>query len=155
MTFNSIIESKLYWQDSMRTVYKKDCRDMSELADNSVQAVITSPPYWGLRKYSGEQDLIWGGKSDCGHHWVDQIKKGITGGKDNPYAETLKIKGVENYRETPDSVSASCFLCGAWKGQLGLEPIPDCGRHYLKLKDDLTLKQKEYVLNELRKLGAI
>jgi len=27
---------------------------MSELPDGSVQCVPTSPPYWGLRKYSGE-----------------------------------------------------------------------------------------------------
>jgi len=32
---------------------------MTELEDNSVQCVVTSPPYWGLRKYAGEQDLIW------------------------------------------------------------------------------------------------
>jgi DNA modification methylase len=30
------------------------------LADNSVQCVVTSPPYWGLRKYAGEQELDWG-----------------------------------------------------------------------------------------------
>jgi DNA modification methylase len=29
------------------------------LADNSVQCVVTSPPYWGLRKYAGDQDLVW------------------------------------------------------------------------------------------------
>jgi tRNA G10 N-methylase Trm11 len=29
------------------------------LADAVVQCVVTSPPYWGLRKYAGAQDLIW------------------------------------------------------------------------------------------------
>lgn len=29
------------------------------LADGVVQCVVTSPPYWGLRKYAGAQDLIW------------------------------------------------------------------------------------------------
>lgn len=29
------------------------------LPDESVQCVVTSPPYWGLRKYKGEQELIW------------------------------------------------------------------------------------------------
>lgn len=29
------------------------------LPDESVQCVVTSPPYWGLRKYKGDQDLIW------------------------------------------------------------------------------------------------
>lgn len=29
------------------------------LPDESVQCVVTSPPYWGLRKYAGEQELVW------------------------------------------------------------------------------------------------
>ena len=29
------------------------------LADNSVHCVVTSPPYWGLRKYHGEQEILW------------------------------------------------------------------------------------------------
>lgn len=36
------------------------------LADETVQCVVTSPPYWGLRKYSGEQELVWGGAEGCG-----------------------------------------------------------------------------------------
>ena len=31
------------------------------LADESVQCIVTSPPYWGLRKYAGAQELIWDG----------------------------------------------------------------------------------------------
>jgi DNA modification methylase len=41
------------------------------LADESVQCCVTSPPYWGLRKYSGEQELDWGDKRRCNdvfHH---------------------------------------------------------------------------------------
>ena len=29
------------------------------LADGVVQCVVTSPPYWGLRAYSGEQQRVW------------------------------------------------------------------------------------------------
>jgi DNA modification methylase len=29
------------------------------LADGAVQCVVTSPPYWGLRAYSGEQERVW------------------------------------------------------------------------------------------------
>ena len=28
------------------------------LADETVQCVVTSPPYWGLRKYAGAQELV-------------------------------------------------------------------------------------------------
>jgi len=30
---------------------------MSELEDNSIQCCVTSPPYWGLRKYDGNQEV--------------------------------------------------------------------------------------------------
>lgn len=29
------------------------------LDDESVQCIVTSPPYWGLRKYDGEQEVAW------------------------------------------------------------------------------------------------
>jgi DNA modification methylase len=43
-----------YYQDNLITIYNKDCRQMSDLSDESVQCVVTSPPYWGLRKYAGK-----------------------------------------------------------------------------------------------------
>ena len=48
---------KPYFQDNHVTLYNSDCRAMAELPDESVQCVVTSPPYFGLRKYSGEQKL--------------------------------------------------------------------------------------------------
>lgn len=51
---------KPYYQDSHITLYNADCRRMAELLDESVQCAVTSPPYWGLRKYDGEQGLVWG-----------------------------------------------------------------------------------------------
>ena len=59
--------SEPFYCDRHIKIYNGDARCMSELADNSVQCVITSPPYWGLRKYSGLPDLIWGGDPNCGH----------------------------------------------------------------------------------------
>ena len=38
------------------TLYNSSCFNMAELADNSVQCVVTSPPYWGLRKYDGHDN---------------------------------------------------------------------------------------------------
>lgn len=39
-------------------IIQADARSIP-LADATVQCVVTSPPYWGLRKYAGAQDLIW------------------------------------------------------------------------------------------------
>jgi DNA modification methylase len=38
----------------MITLLKADARKVP-LADESVQAIVTSPPYWGLRRYEGDQ----------------------------------------------------------------------------------------------------
>jgi DNA modification methylase len=44
-------EVTLYFEDNHIKIYNSDCRHMSELADNPIQCCVTSPPYWGLRKY--------------------------------------------------------------------------------------------------------
>ena len=45
-------------QDFM--IYNKSCGDMSEIEDNSVQLIITSPPYFQIRKYDGgSKELGW------------------------------------------------------------------------------------------------
>ena len=112
---------KPYYEDNHIKIYNKDCRSMDELPDESVQCVVTSPPYWGLRKYSGEQELIWGDK-DCEHQWGETIEvKGYHAGETNP--------GKEGYTKDLDQWSNNrggfCSLCGAWKGAYGLEPTPE------------------------------
>lgn len=44
-----------YWQSPVVTLYHCDARDLP-LEDKSVHCVVTSPPYFGLRKYSGVGD---------------------------------------------------------------------------------------------------
>ncbi len=123
---------KPYYQDNSRILYNKDCRSMAELEDESVQCVVTSPPYWGLRKYSGVPDLVWG-ESGCEHEWVgkglvsDVRKAEVIAGKtrteERYYGgdETRKFNGnhQKHYQDT------ICQLCGAWKGSYGLEPTPE------------------------------
>lgn len=95
-----------------------DARDVP-LPDESVHLIVTSPPYWGLRKYAGEQELVWGGDADCRHEWIDTPhtdKRGIEGsglnGRDPYKGGEARLHYVER----------SCGLCSAWKGSLGLEP---------------------------------
>ena len=40
---------------------------LAELAPESVHVVVTSPPYWGLRKYAGEQEVSWLDGPDCAY----------------------------------------------------------------------------------------
>jgi len=42
------------------TVYQGSCLDhFEEFPENSIQTVITSPPYWGMRVYSKEFNVNW------------------------------------------------------------------------------------------------
>ena len=94
---------------------------LRQLDDESVQTVITSPPYWGLRDY-GIPPSIWGGDPDCLHGWdaeiVDRTRAtpGINGsGLTNDGAHQAATARFEMR-------SRFCTRCGAWEGHLGLEP---------------------------------
>ena len=57
-----------YYEDDTLTVYNADCRNVSLLPAESVDCVVTSPPYWGLRDY-GLEPTVWGGLEECEHEW--------------------------------------------------------------------------------------
>ncbi len=123
---------KPYYQDNHVTQYCMDFRE-NDLPDESVQCVVTSPPYWGLRKYSGEQDLIWG-DTHCEHEWGAVMTTYRTA-----YESKTKWQHVagdskdtnEIYERSPGTFRHNvgqgnfCSLCGAWKGGYGLEPTPE------------------------------
>ena len=109
-----------YYRDDFVVIYNRDSRDMAELSDESVQMVCCSPPYWGLRKYSGEQELVWGNR-DCEHIWEDASYK--SRGSNN--LPGLSNERYEELRRDTSVSSAFCSLCGAWRGAYGLEPTPE------------------------------
>lgn len=110
---------------------------LARLPADSVDCVVTSPPYWSLRKYSGEGS-VWGGDADCEHEWADVAKNGATL---EGYAGTKKwqhsVNGrgedhpeARNRRDNPDdwtriTRASDLCRCGAWRGQYGLEPTPE------------------------------
>lgn len=97
------------------------------LADETVQCVVTSPPYWGLRKYAGEQELIWNSElgilnSECQHQWGARLiahQRGKVG--ENSTLEGGPQAGAET-RIQECQQGQFCQLCGSWKGAYGLEP---------------------------------
>lgn len=97
-----------------------DCRvTLAGLEPGSVQACITSPPYWGLRSY-GTPDLVWGGDADCRHIFGLTIPGDNRGGSGSPTAKNNRGEGYA--RAIP---RGSMCPCGAWLGSLGLEPTPE------------------------------
>jgi site-specific DNA-methyltransferase (adenine-specific) len=91
---------------------------LKEIPDDSIDMVITSPPYWGLRNYN-TNPIIWDNHNNCEHEWQSFVRKGQTGG-----TKSLKvqIKEKENFQIVKDSIQGFCVKCGAWAGELGSEP---------------------------------
>lgn len=110
------------------------------LADESVSCVVTSPPYWSLRKYSGDQSRIWGGDAECEHEWEGpkgkqsrrkdekELASNIKRAKERGYdvgAWGASLGAAEGFDRAAIPDSQYCLRCSAWYGSLGLEPTLD------------------------------
>lgn len=87
--------------------------------DECIDMVMTSPPYWGLRDY-GTEGQIWDSVEGCEHEWGNKIivsKRG-TAGTGNTGNHSKIIPG----QDTKQEQGSFCLKCGAWRGELGLEP---------------------------------
>ena len=97
-----------------------DCREvMAGFPEDSIDLVVTSPPYWGLRDY-GNSHQVWGGDPNCKHIWDGEshtfkYSGGISPGYTGQFSDDrTHFERTTNY----------CSKCGAWGGSLGLEPRP-------------------------------
>ena len=95
---------------------------LRKLPDESVHCCVTSPPYWGLRAF-GTNPQVWGGDPECNHEWNLFARPGISGGV-NDWSKEL-YQGQDGASNVPESQQAFCQKCGAWRGELGLEPTPE------------------------------
>jgi len=95
---------------------------LRKFPSESIDLVITSPPYWGLRDY-GLPPTVWGGDPDCKHEWASSKRYW-----DNRHASVLAREGKDELGSRKDArgylTDSFCVKCGAWRGQLGLEPHP-------------------------------
>jgi DNA modification methylase len=100
---------------------------LAAMPDESVDCIVTSPPYWALRAYSTPAQ-VWGGDTSCAHNFderrVDrEMRRGVNLAKSRVSTRggAKKIAKVEWQR----FVHGTCSSCGAWRGELGLEPTPE------------------------------
>lgn len=100
-----------------RIIVGDNRQTLKQLPDQSVQCVVTSPPYWGLRDY-GTANWI-GGNEGCDHLGKPfatkaNINKNTNGGNDNKNQADREF-----FRE-------KCGKCGAVRedDQIGLESTP-------------------------------
>ena len=94
------------------------------LPNQSVHCAVTSPPYWGLRKYAGDQGRIWGGDPECEHEWESTVPI-KTGRNDGGQTEWTGIEKTGWGGQSEITSGSLCGHCGAWYGSLGLEPTPE------------------------------
>jgi len=113
-------------------VIQGDCVEaMRGMEAGSVQCCVTSPPYWALRKYAGEQERVWGGDAACEHEWGDERvvraeEWGSGPGRMNDTESEHRAPRADGrILTTQRSQGVFCRQCGAWRGALGLEPTPD------------------------------
>ena len=89
--------------------------------DESINMVITSPPYYALRDY-GLEGIVWDGDKNCEHDFEIKEEKNPmdrgghsqhdTDGKVGKMGDKTRTKVYQGY----------CSKCNAWRGQLGFEP---------------------------------
>lgn len=174
--------------------------ELKKIPDESVDCVVSSPPYYGLRDYSAvatysassvdevietanidlqshrgrvlehqkyryyltdplfddkkkrwyvslkyDVSEIWGGNPECIHEWSEYSKKLHNGRGD---AQSSALYSEQN--DVPDAEISHnlCRNCGAWRGQLGLEPT------YQMYGEHLMLVMKE-LKRVLKKTGTL
>ena len=111
------IEPIEYWLNKIH------CGDAYELLkqipSESVDVVITSPPYYGLRTYGKYTERIFDGDPNCSHEWNEYIKPKERGS----YGESSWVRPSRNAdTKWNKQISHFCVKCNAYKGELGLEP---------------------------------
>ncbi len=117
----------IFSQDSQYTQYLGDAREvLKELPEHSVDCILTSPPFWGLRAYKAPPS-VWDGDENCEHEWGDLIPHPMRkSGKHGPAScVAVGTKEAEHGVRIDSNQGNFCLKCGAWRGILGSEPDPD------------------------------
>ena len=119
MSVTELLSNRIKWH-----IEEGNNRDiLRSLPEKSIQMVVTSPPYWSLRKYN-VPDTIWGGLEGCEHTFIEKSRYW-----DNRHGAALSQEGYLELGSIVDHrgylTSLTCEKCNAWYGQLGLEPTPE------------------------------
>jgi site-specific DNA-methyltransferase (adenine-specific) len=106
-------------------IYQENCLDtMARMPDNFIDCLVTSPPYYGLRSY-GTEPQIWGGNQNCDHIWGDALPYAKQDNRtlEEKIAQGANVGSNQKFNnENTTATSGQFCQCGAWLGELGLEP---------------------------------
>jgi DNA modification methylase len=93
---------------------------LAELPEESVDCIVTSPPYFGLRDYG---TATWvGGDANCTHEFGRHLRGGTLDGQDSNFQNN----NMGSYGDEAVKIGESCPKCGAIRKdlQVGLEQTP-------------------------------
>ena len=99
---------------------------MREWPEECVDFVMFSPPYWGLRDYGAGTETVWGGEENCSHEWTEERMTLVHENRNFSRGTQEDVRGdkpTTYIKKYDDRKAGFCVKCGAWKGQLGLEPL--------------------------------
>jgi hypothetical protein len=108
---------------------------LKQIPNETVQLIVTSPPYYGLRKYDTENPPVWppffdipyqSKPENCAHQWGDSLPRPGHSYR-NDQGEMFGDRGDFSTISGINKASGGkfCRKCGSWKGDLGLEPCAD------------------------------
>jgi len=102
-------------------IYCEDCREtITRMDDNSIDCLVTSPPYWALRDYGDDAITIWDNVNGCLHEWGDNV---AAAGDIRFRGENSEVGANKSFgKDYKPHNSMFCKKCNAWRGSLGLEP---------------------------------
>ena len=115
----NVLKNKVSKGETMKTekIYQGNCIEvLKDFPDESIDCVVTSPPYWGLRDYGTAE---WeGGDENC-EHKVGRITRGGL--------SEMQSKNIGGFGDESIKNGGSCPHCGAIRkdSQLGLEETPE------------------------------
>lgn len=113
---------EIAYQDDLTTLWHGHVIDtLRALPSESVQMVVTSPPYFGLRAYSTDP-VIWGGDPSCGHAFVKELLRPQSGG--TGVASKKQVTNTGSQDAQSSIARGQCVNCNAWLGELGHETGP-------------------------------
>lgn len=125
------------------TLHVGHCLDaLRTMPRNSIDCCVTSPPYYGLRKYEGVDPVVWGGDAGCAHEWGDSFCqacgawRGCLGLEptyplylEHMVAITVQSKPYrkDHFATFPPALIKPCILAGCPEGGIVLDPFIGSG----------------------------
>jgi site-specific DNA-methyltransferase (adenine-specific) len=107
----------------LNKIYQGDCLEvLKTFPDESIDCVVTSPPYWACRDYGKQNEIIWDGDYNCNHDFETKERKIHSGTSNRTVQASVDKDG--GYATDWKYTDKYCRKCNAWKGQLGLEEHP-------------------------------